>query len=68
MPLTNLLKSVAGTCPFCSQNADILSREHPDFCSQNADILSREHPDCRRTHQAGWTEPEHAPRLKRRHN
>ena len=41
MPLTNLLKSVAGTCPFCSQNADILSREHPD---------------CRRTHQAGWNE------------
>ena len=41
MPLTNLLKSVAGAC---------------HFCSQNADILSREHPECRRTHQAGWDE------------
>ena len=41
MPLSNLLKSAAGTCPFCNQNADILSREHPD---------------CRRTYQAGWNE------------
>ena len=41
MPLSNLLKSAAGTCPFCRQKAGILSREHPD---------------CRRTHQAGWNE------------
>ena len=39
MPLSNLLKSAAGTCPFCRQRAGILSREHPE---------------CRRTHQAGW--------------
>ena len=41
MPLFNLLKSSAGTCPFCNQKAGILSREHPD---------------CRRTFQAGWDE------------
>ena len=41
MPLSNLLKSAAGTCPFCNQKAGILSREHPE---------------CRRTHQAGWNE------------
>ena len=41
MPISNLLKSAAGTCPFCSQKAGILSREHPDR---------------RRTHQAGWHE------------
>ena len=41
MPLSNLLKSAVGTCPFCHQKAGILSREHPD---------------CRRTHQAGWQE------------
>ena len=41
MPLSNLLKSAAGTCPFCRQKAGILSREHPD---------------CRRTFQAGWNE------------
>ena len=29
MPLSNLLKSAAGTCPFCHQRAGILSREHP---------------------------------------
>ena len=28
MPLSNLLKSAAGTCPFCNQKAGILSREH----------------------------------------
>ena len=39
MPLSNLLKSAAGTCPFCYQKAGILSREHPE---------------CRRTFQAGW--------------
>ena len=27
MPLSNLLKSPAGTCPFCHQKASILSRE-----------------------------------------
>ena len=41
MPLSNLLKSAAGTCPFCNQKAGILSREHPD---------------CRRTYTAGWDE------------
>ena len=35
MPLSNLLKSAADTCPFCHQKAGILSREHPE---------------CRRTH------------------
>ena len=41
MTLSNLLKSAAGTCPFCHQKAGILSREHPG---------------CRRTHQASWDE------------
>ena len=44
MPLSNLLKSAAGTCPFCHQKAGILRREHPD---------------CRRTYQAGWNEMVH---------
>ena len=39
MSLTNLMKSAAGTRPFCNQKAGILSREHPE---------------CRRIHQAGW--------------
>ena len=30
MPLSNLLRSAAGTCPFCNQKAGILSREHPE--------------------------------------
>ena len=41
MPFSNLLKSAAGTCPFCGQKAGIISREHPE---------------CRRTHRAGWNE------------
>ena len=41
MPLSKLLKSALGTCPFCRQKAGIISREHPD---------------CRRIHQAGWQE------------
>ena len=41
MPLSNLLHTIAGTCPFCNQKAGILSREHPY---------------CRRTYQAGWDE------------
>ena len=41
MALSYLLKSAAGTCPFCHQKAGILMREHPD---------------CRRTFQAGWNE------------
>ncbi len=41
MRLSNLLKSAAGTCPFCHQKAGILSREHPM---------------CRRTYEAGWNE------------
>ena len=38
MPLSNLLKSAAGICPFCHQKAAIMGREHPE---------------CRRTFQAG---------------
>ena len=41
MPLSNLLRSAAGTCPHCGQKAGILSREHQE---------------CRRTYQAGWDE------------
>ena len=41
MSLSNLLKSSAGTCPFCNQKVGILRREHPD---------------CRRTFQVGWEE------------
>ena len=41
MPLSNLLKSAAGTC---------------SFCRQKAGIISREHSQCRRTYQAGWDE------------
>ena len=41
MPLSNLLKSAAGTCPFCNQKAGVLRREHPEG---------------RRTYQAGWDE------------
>ena len=41
MPLSNLLKPAAGTCPFCHQKAGIISRKHPE---------------CRRAHQAGWNE------------
>ena len=44
MTLSNLLKSAAGTCPFCHQRAGILSRGHPD---------------CRRTFDAGWQEMIH---------
>ena len=50
MPLSNLLKSAAGTCPFCRQKAGILSRDHPD---------------CRRTFQAGWNEMVEARRGRR---
>ena len=39
MSLARILKSAAGTCPFCHHKAAILSREHPE---------------CRRTFQAGW--------------
>ena len=41
MPLSNLLKSAAGTC---------------SFCHEKAGILSRPHPECRRPHQASWQE------------
>ena len=41
MLLSSLLKSAAGTCPFCRQKAGIISRAHPG---------------CRRTFQAGWNE------------
>ena len=29
MPLSSLLESATGTCPFCNQKAGILSRSHP---------------------------------------
>ena len=41
MPLSNLLKSAAGTCPFCHQKAGILSRSHTE---------------CRRAFQSGRNE------------
>ena len=41
MGLSSILKSAAGTRPFCHQKAVILSRKHPG---------------CRRTYQAGWNE------------
>ena len=41
MPLSNLLKSAAGTCPFCHQKAGILARAHRD---------------CQESFQSGWTE------------
>ena len=41
MPLSNLLKSAAGTCPFCHQRAGILSREHPE-CRRAHGRLERE--------------------------
>ena len=41
MPLSNLLKSAAGTCPFCNRKAGIIARAHRD---------------CQETFQAGWTE------------
>ena len=44
IPLSNLLKSVAGTGPLCNQKAGIISREHPE---------------CRRTYRAGWNEMLH---------
>ena len=41
MPLSNLLKSAAGTCRYCGQKAGVLSRDHPG---------------CRRTHDDGFQE------------
>ena len=41
MPLSNLLKSAAGTSPFCNQKAGTLIRSHTE---------------CRRTFQARWNE------------
>ena len=32
MPLSDILKSAAGTCPFCDQKAGILTREHLECC------------------------------------
>ena len=59
MPLSNLLKSAAGTCPFCHRKAGILSREHPEHPEHP------EYPEYRRTYQAGWNEMVKA-RLRRR--
>ena len=28
MPFSNLLKSAAGSCPFCHRKADIIARAH----------------------------------------
>ena len=41
MPLSNFLKSAAGTCLLCGKKTGILSQKHPE---------------CRRTFQAGWNE------------
>ena len=41
MPISVLLKSAAGTCPYCRQKAGIIARAHRD---------------CQETFQAGWTE------------
>ena len=41
MPLSDLLKSAAGTCRFCGQKAGVLTRDHSG---------------CRRTHDAGFQE------------
>ena len=41
MPLSNLLKSAAGTCPLCHEKTVIISREHPQ---------------CRQTYDAGFQE------------
>ena len=41
MRMSNILKSASGTCPFCHQKADIISREHSQ---------------CRRAHDAGFQE------------
>ena len=39
MPLSSMLKSAAGTCPFCYQKAGIISRQYPE---------------CRPTYQTPW--------------
>ena len=39
MPLTNLLRTAAGTCRYCGERAGLLTRDHPE---------------CRRTFDAGW--------------
>ena len=41
MPLSNLLKSAAGTCRHCRRKAGIIAHAHRD---------------CQETFQAGWTE------------
>ena len=41
MPLSNLLKSAAGTCRYCGRKAGVLTRDHPG---------------CRRTFDVGWTQ------------
>ena len=41
MPFPSILKSTAGTCPFCDQKAGIIARAHRD---------------CQETFQSGWTE------------
>ena len=39
MPLSNLLKSAAGTCLHCGQKASILSREHPQCPTAGLAVL-----------------------------
>ena len=39
MPLSNLLRSTAGT---------------RRYCGNKAGLIARDHPGCRRTHQHGW--------------
>ena len=41
MPISRLLQSLNGTCPYCRQPAGLLKRDHPE---------------CRQTHQDGIQE------------
>ena len=41
MPLSNFLKSAAGTCRYCGNKAGVLTRDHPE---------------CRRTFDSGWSQ------------
>ena len=41
MPISNILKSAAGTC---------------QYCGNKAGLIARDHPECRRTHDAEFRE------------